>query len=135
MVGVTGEATVGWVKPKRQSWSRQERRQIVEETLKPGASVSLVARAHDVNANQLFKWRKLYREGRLELKAQNSDANKLLPVKISNAPPIVSPTATPRRAKSRRAGIIDIDLGHARVRIEGAADPECVRAALEGLRQ
>ena len=39
--------------------SKQERRQIVEETLKPGASVSLVARAHDVNANQVFKWRKL----------------------------------------------------------------------------
>jgi transposase-like protein len=30
--------------------SKQERRQIVEETLKPGASVALVARAHDVNA-------------------------------------------------------------------------------------
>ena len=28
--------------------SKQERRQIVEETLKPGASVSLVARGHDV---------------------------------------------------------------------------------------
>ena len=40
--------------------STQERRQIVEETLKRGASVSLVARAHDVNANQVFKWRKQY---------------------------------------------------------------------------
>ena len=27
------------------------------ETLEPGASVSIVARRHDVNANQLFKWR------------------------------------------------------------------------------
>jgi transposase-like protein len=42
---------------KRQFRSKQERRQIVEETLKPGASVSLVARAYDVNANQVFKWR------------------------------------------------------------------------------
>lgn len=41
-------------KPKRQFRSRQERRAIVEETLKPGASVSVVARAHDVNANQVF---------------------------------------------------------------------------------
>jgi transposase len=38
--------------------SKQERRQIVEETLKPGASISRVARAHDVNTNQLFKWRR-----------------------------------------------------------------------------
>ena len=51
---------------KRRLRSKLERRQIVEETLKPGASVSLVARAHDVNANQVFKWRKQYREGRLD---------------------------------------------------------------------
>ena len=37
----------------------------MEETLAAGASVSRVARRHDVNANQVFHWRKLYREGRL----------------------------------------------------------------------
>jgi transposase len=50
--------------------TKQERRQIVEETLQPGASVSVVARAHDVNANQVFHWRKQYGEGgstRLEI--------------------------------------------------------------------
>lgn len=31
---------------------------MVAETLEPGASVSIVARRHDVNANQLFKWRR-----------------------------------------------------------------------------
>jgi len=49
----------------RQFRSKQERRQIVEEALKPGASLALVARAHGVNANQVFKWRRQYREGRL----------------------------------------------------------------------
>jgi transposase-like protein len=49
--------------------SKQERRQIVEETLKPGASVSLVARAHDVNTNQVFKWRRQYHQGQLEVDA------------------------------------------------------------------
>jgi len=43
----------------------EERRAIVEETWLPGASVSRVARRHDVNANQVFYWRKLYREGQL----------------------------------------------------------------------
>jgi transposase len=42
----------------------KERRDIVEETLVPGASVARVARRHEVNANQVFYWRKLYREGR-----------------------------------------------------------------------
>jgi len=41
--------------------TKAERRQIVEETLKPGASVSRVARAHDVNTNQVFGWRLQYR--------------------------------------------------------------------------
>jgi transposase len=30
----------------------------VAETLEPWSSVSIVARRHDVNANQLFKWRR-----------------------------------------------------------------------------
>lgn len=108
--------------------SKLERRQIVEETLKPGASVSIVARAHDVNANQVFKWRKQYRQGRLEVDARPT----LLPVKVSDTIPALRP-APRRKCKTKRSGVIDIDLGHARVRIEGAADPECVRAALEGL--
>ena len=110
--------------------SKQERRQIVEETLKPGASVSQVARAHDVNANQVFKWRKQYREGHLEVEPSSK---ALLPVKISDSVPIVRSTGDRRRIKPRRVGIIDIELGHARVRVEGAVDPDCVRAVLEGL--
>src|SRR5437879_226342 len=56
----------------------KERRDIVEETLVPGASVARVARRHDVNANQVFYWRKLYREGRLGI----SIATPLLPVRV-----------------------------------------------------
>jgi len=44
--------------PKRRQWTKAFKRQIVAETLEPGASVSIVARRHDVNANQLFKWRR-----------------------------------------------------------------------------
>jgi len=110
--------------------SKQERRQIVEETLKPGASVSLVARAHNVNTNQVFKWRRQYQQGRLEVDSAPTTA--LLPVKVSDTMPMAERPAQ-RNSRARRSGIIDIDLGHARVRIEGAADAECVRAALQGL--
>ena len=117
------------VKSVRKRRSKQEQREIVEETLKPGASVSLVARAHDVNANQVFKWRKLYREGRLDTPGQEQT---LLPVKVTDAPPAVRRPPR-RRSPGKPSGIIDIDLGHARIRIEGRADPDCVRQALEGL--
>jgi transposase len=85
-----------------------------------------VARANDVNANQLFAWRKRYREGELELSAEKPS---MLPVRLQTGI-IATSAAKPLAAKS---GLIDIDLGHARVRIEGAADPACVKAALEGL--
>jgi transposase len=115
------------IRGEKRFWSKQEKRQIVEQTLKPGGLVSVVARAHDVNANQVFQWRKQYREGRLE-----AETSALLPVKVTEG---VLQKARPARQKSKlkRNGVIDIELGHARVRIVGAADPECIRAALEGL--
>lgn len=39
------------------------KRQVVEATLQPGASVSLIAREHDVNANLVFRWRHQDQEG------------------------------------------------------------------------
>jgi transposase-like protein len=80
-----------------------------------------------VNANQVFKWRSQYKRGRLEV----GSAATLLPVKITE--PVSPQPKLSRKAKAKKAGVIDIDLGHARMRIEGPADPECVRAALEGL--
>ena len=113
---------------KQRKRSKGERRRIVEETLQAGASVSRVAQTHGVNANQLFAWRKLYKEGRL-----NEDpGDALIPVKVANDALQVAVKVQAKRQR-RSAGIIDIDLGHARVRIEGAADPESIRAAIEGL--
>ncbi len=113
----------------RQFRSKQERRQIVEETLKPGASVSVVARAHNVNTNQVFTWRRQYKQGQLE----PDGSAALLPVRISDVTAAAVKSTIRDKSRRRKPGIIDIDLGHARVRIEGAADPECVRAALQGL--
>jgi transposase len=50
------------------------KQQVVKETLEPGASVSIVARRHDMNANVVFEWRKQYREGKLVLPASNEMA-------------------------------------------------------------
>lgn len=40
---------------RRRRRTPQERIAIVQETFQPGSSVSLVARRHNVNANQVFK--------------------------------------------------------------------------------
>jgi transposase-like protein len=45
--------------------SISEKRQIVQLTMEPGASVPEIARVHGVNANQLFKWRRAWERGEL----------------------------------------------------------------------
>jgi transposase len=116
---------------KRRMRSKLERRQVVEETMQPGApSVAVIARAHGVNANQVFNWRKLYHAGRLNEKAP---ATELVPVRISENPrpehvrgerPIIAPVVS---------GAIHIELGRTRIRVEGAVDPENLRMVLEQL--
>ena len=116
---------------KRRMRSKLERRQVVEETMKPGApSVAVIARAHGVNANQVFNWRKLYQAGRLNDKAPGTE---LLPVRISenSSPeygrgerPIIAPVVS---------GTIHIELGRTRIRVEGSVDPGNLRIVLEQL--
>ena len=53
----------GWSPPRRR-WSEAEKRRIVAESYEPGVSVSVVARRHDLNTNQLFTWRRHFRSWR-----------------------------------------------------------------------
>lgn len=123
---------------RRRKRSKQERRAIVEETFVPGVSVARVARAHGVNANQVFHWRKLYQEGRL---SEGPAGAALIPVRVTDHPasarPVAGPPVSPhgRAAQSEKPGqgIIRIEAGRAWVAIEGAADPATVRVVLECL--
>src|SRR5437016_2711884 len=78
-------------KPKRQYRTIDEKRRIVEATLVEGASVVRIARAHGVNANQVFGWRRLYLAGRL---GGASRAIKLLPVHVSESSPSLATTTS-----------------------------------------
>ena len=48
---------------RHRSWPEALKREIVAATLTPGSSVSVVARRYDVNANQVFAWRRRYPAG------------------------------------------------------------------------
>jgi transposase len=122
---------------QRQRRSIAEKRRIVEETLAEGASVARIARAHGVNANQVFGWRRLYLSGRL---GEQRTTMKLLPVRVSEGLPPVTTHASGEAATSIEVanpkstpGRIHIELRQAKVRIEGAADPGLVRVLLECL--
>ena len=111
---------------KRHYRSKQERRRIVEESLQPGASVAVVARSHGVNANQVFNWRKLYSKGLLNPKPTST---QLMPLRIAEV------VNEEQRPKQHNFGTIQIELGQARVRVEGPVDPDSLRLILEHLRR
>jgi transposase len=60
---------------KRRSWSVAEKRRIVDESLVGGASIAEVARRHDLNANQLFTWRR-----RFGVVPQDQDPKEVAPI-------------------------------------------------------
>lgn len=101
---------------KRRRWPLEVKRRLVAETLEPGSSVSIVARRHDVNANQLFKWRR-----------EVAEPTALVPVAVMPEPAPGPVAAEPTMVPGR----IEIVLsGGVRVRIEGAVDPAAVTAAM-----
>lgn len=119
--------------PVRRIRSMAEKRQIVEETYRQGASVRSVARAHDIPANQVFHWRKLYREGRLGNAAQ-ATASDLIAVRVLD----VEEASDAKQAAKQPAiisslGVIQIESEKGRVCIQGAADPATLRMVLERL--
>lgn len=113
---------------KRVHRSPELKHRIVEETLAPGASVARVARAHGVNANQLFHWRRLYRQGRLG--AGNRATPGLLAVRV------VEPAAGARVTETHPtpSGTMQIELPKGRLRLTGSVDPDILRVVLEALR-
>jgi transposase len=104
---------------RRRRWPVALKRQIVAETLVPGASASVVARRHDVNTNQLFRWRRDWRDGLLGM----ADGDQgLVPVAVREA------------SASAGSGVIEIELAPGvRVRVSGAVDGAALRQVLDVL--
>lgn len=116
---------------KRRHWPEVLKRRMVAETLEPGASVSIVARRHDVNANQLFKWRR-------EMTSEQPAADEsvaMLPVEIAQPVELALERAGAPRSRLRRSGVIEITFGSgARVCLRGEVSPETLRQVIELLR-
>ncbi len=106
----------------------EEKRRIVEETLKAGASVAAVARRHRINANQVFQWRRQYRAGGFSV--AGGKAVKLLPVIVTEPEEAAVPGEPVRSAGSA----IHIEFpGRALVTIEAGVDAALAGAVIERL--
>lgn len=80
---------------RRRSWSADEKRRIVAETFEPGASVSIVARRHDVNANQVFSWRRRF----------GAEPQAFVPVVVSPEPALEPGVATGEASSAPSEGV------------------------------
>ena len=118
----------------------EEKLRIVEETHIRGASVATVARRHNVNPNQVFAWRQLYRRGLLNSQASTGDA-QMLPVKVST--PTVLPTEraarvaashSPRTKGASRMIEIRLSNGHS-IMLRGRIDAEVLSRVIDLLVQ
>jgi transposase len=115
----------------RRHRTRAERRLIVEESFAPGASLSAVAMAHNVRSSQIYHWRRLYQQGRLDVE---SAATALVPVRISDAQHHPAAPASPASNRvATIAGTIHLQATRGQLRIEGAVDAGSLRVVLEYL--
>ena len=75
-------------------WTKEHKRQIVEESFHPGISVSVVARRHDVNTNQVFRWRQQYLRGELGGEPRAAAPTGFIPVGAigQDGPPVTLPS-------------------------------------------
>lgn len=115
----------------RRRWSADDRAQILEESLAPGAVVSAVARRHGLTPQQLFTWR---REARKRAKAET----------LSFVPAVVTPepvgakepklSRSQRRAPRGRAAAIELEAAGVTVKICNGASPATIAAVISALK-
>lgn len=102
---------------RRRRWASSEKASIVEESLRPGAVVTAVARRHDVHPNLLHHWRR-----QAKRLADGGRGLQFLPVAVT---PSVQPKAE---------GSIEIELaGGLRLRVDAAVDEVALGRVLRAL--
>jgi transposase len=154
MVRVLGgeERQGGVTARRRRSYTAEQKRELVEATMQPGASVSMVAQRHDINANLLFTWRRQMREGQPGTPGATPERAQFIPLGVvggdatgrasvavvSQATEPVEARSTTRleRHKPRRGSCrIEIELpNRVRLRVEEPVEVEALRQVIAALK-
>jgi transposase len=117
----------------RRRWSADDRARILEETLVPGAVVSVVARRHGLTPQQLFTWRR-------EARQATAAAPAFVPAVIAPEPEVEPAAAAPSRRRPRRASPrrrargIEVEAAGVTVRIGDGVSPATIAAVIGALK-
>jgi len=111
---------------RRRDWTPDEKAEILAASVAPGSKVAEVARRYGVSRGLLWTWR---RQAMNDLAAET--APRFVPLRIeAEAAESPAVTSVPSLDREQVAGSIEIEIGGARVRVEGAVDPEALRQVL-----
>lgn len=117
---------------RRRRWSEDDKARVLEESLRPGAIASEVARRHGLTPQQLFTWR---RRARLPADAGDNEPPAFVPTVVD--PPKAegeSPTKIPKKVAGGLAPIVELEIGLAHVWIWRDAEPAMVRTIIGALK-
>ena len=115
---------------RRRDWTADEKAEILASSMAPGSKIAEVARRYGVSRGLLWTWR---RQATNDLAAAR--APHFVPLRLEgevdvNTASASEPTLPPPSGRDQAAGSIEVEIGRARVRVEGAVDPEVLRQVL-----
>jgi transposase len=121
-------------RPTRRQHAATFKRELVERSLQPSASVSGIALENGINTNMLFRWRREHL--RAAARAENCSAARavLLPVEVAATTTPSAKQEAVSACSPMPAGVIEIDIGVARVRLRGSVDEANLRCVLQTLK-
>jgi transposase len=114
---------------RRRDWTAEEKAEILAATMVPGASVTEVARHFSIGPTLVWTWRrKAMAEMAAEMAAEMG--SRFVPLRIEGEATGIAATTSEPPGRDQPAGSIEVAIGRARVRVEGAIDPEVLRQML-----
>ncbi|MCK1532458.1 transposase, partial [Bradyrhizobium sp. 182] len=94
-------------------WSTDAKAAIVAESFAPGASVSALARRHDISPSLLFLWRRQVRRAQVAERGDRGMPPGFVPVAI---------TGCGGQLPSEERAAIEIEVGAVRIHVRGTVD-------------
>lgn len=122
-------------KGTRRRHSIQYKRQVVLESLKPGASTREVAHRHGLHESLVGVWRRLHSQGHLQQKRSAVADVKLLPVQVpTEAPQRTQHVEASSAPQAQAPGAIHIEFSHGhRLSVRGEVDASALSMMIREL--